>query len=611
MVLYLRSQSFSNTNNQNSLGLLIVLLLKTGKHVLKYLLLLLNSRLRQPMLLKLPSFLLNNTKWLEKQQNTILSAAFIITIFNLASAIFGILRMRVFVMSFYDTQFATKETLEALIVAFQIPETMYNLIVSGAISAAFIPVFVAHKKHHEGEAHTMMTVVLNWLLLVMMLVSIPIMIWAEPFTRATTGANFTAEQVQTAATLTRLLLLPQLFFAVSSFFSAFLQSYQRFIMPALAPALYNFGIILGTLLLSPWLGIYSAAAGALIGAILHMSIQLPFVLKLGFRYRLTLDWRIPGVSNVFKLMGPRVLSISVSEMRNLGFRIFTTAIGNSSILIMQLGLYVMTAPIRLLGVPISQASLPFLSEVAAQEDRSKFNDLIVQSLHQIAFLIMPASALVLILRVPIVRLLYGTRNFPWEMTTLSGNVVGIIAFSIAVQAFVQLLIRAFYALKDTRTPFKVAIFDMILYLFIASFTTFVLNWGVRGIAFATTFSAVVEFILIAFFLDRKTHCFRTRAFIIPQLKILLTSFFMAVFLYLPFRILDELVFNTSRTIELISLTVITGTIGLMVYIYFSALFEVRELQFFLNLVTSFGLWRKPLEQSGETLVEAASEGEVV
>lgn len=563
------------------------------------------------MLLKLPTFLLKNTQWLEKQQNTILSAAVIITIFNLASAIFGLLRMRVFVMSFYDTPYATKEALDALIVAFQIPETIYNLIISGAISAAFIPVFVAHKKENEAQAHDMMSVVLNTLLLVMAVVSVPLAIWAEPFTRATTGANFSAEQVATAAALTRILLIPQLFFAVSSFMSAFLQSYQRFVMPALAPALYNIGIIIGTLTLAPWFGIYSAAIGALAGALLHMAIQIPLVRKLGFRYRLSLNWRLPEVKRVFMLMGPRVLSISVSEARNLGFRFFTTAIGNSSILIMQLGLYVMTSPIRLLGVPISQASLPFLSEVAASPNKQKFNDLIVQSLNQIAFLIMPASVLILILRVPIVRLLYGARNFPWEMTTLSGSVIAIIALSIASQAFVQLLIRAFYALKDTRTPFLVAIFDMVLYLVIAALTTFVFKLGVIGIAIATAVSAVAEFVLIGFFLDRKTHCFHTKAFFVPQLKMVLASFFMAIFLYLPFKILDEVVFNTARTIELIGLTISTGTIGLLVYIYFSALFEIRELEFFMKLGSSFGLWRKPLEKSGEALVDSPVEGESI
>lgn len=140
---------------------------------------------------------------------------------------------------------------------------------------------------------------------------------------------------------------------------------------------------------------------------------------------------------------------------------------------------------------------------------------------------------------------------------------------------------------------------------------FVFNWGVMGLALATTLSALLELGLILFFLNQRIHCFGKKSFILPQLKMLAASFFMAVFLYLPFRILDSMVFDTSKTIELLGLAVTTSTIGLLVYIYFSALFEVKELTFFTNLITSFGKWQKPLEKSIEMLVETSVEGESI
>jgi putative peptidoglycan lipid II flippase len=271
----------------------------------------------------------------------------------------------------------------------------------------------------------------------------------------------------------------------------------------------------------------------------------------------------------------------------------------------------MTAPIRFFGIPISQAALPFLSEEVAKNDLQKFQDLIVQSLHQIAFFILPASVLVLVLRVPIVRLLFGASNLPWETTVLTGKAVAIIALSIAAQGLVALLIRAFYALKDTRTPLLIALVDIVFYTLLSSFCAFILRWGVLGLAFSTTASAILELILILYFLDQRIHCFSKKSFLLPQAKMIAASFFMAVFLYLPFKILDELVFETSRTIELIALTVTTSTIGMLVYIYFSALFEVKELTFFTNLITSFGRWQKPLEKSSTVVIETSVESDSI
>jgi len=558
------------------------------------------------MILQFPK-IFNRPTWLERQQNTILSAALIITGFNVVSAISGLIKYRVFIAHFYDTAFASHRALDALIIGSQIPELIFQLFIFGSISAAFIPIFIEYRKLSEAEAFKMTRSVMTLLLLIFVLLSIPVFIFAEQLTRLRTGSDFTPEQIQIVVNLTRITLISNFFFAISSFYGALLQSYQRFVIPALAPVLYNLGILVGVILLAPHLGIYSAAVGMIIGAFLHMAIQVPTARKLGFGFRPSFDFKLAGVKRIVKLMPARILSISVGEFRDLSLSFFASSIGNSSMLIMQLALSVMTAPIRFFGVPISQAALPFLSEEVAKNDSEKFKELVVQSLHQISFLILPASVLILILRIPIVRLLFGTANFPWPVTVATGWAVAIIAISIASQALVQLLIRAFYALKDTRTPFIIAVADIILYLVISVLCTFVFKIGVLGLALATSSTAIVEFLLNLYFLDRKIHSFRQKSFLVPQVKMLAASFLMAVFLYLPFRILDEVIFDTSRTIELISITLITGTIGMLVYIFFAALFEIKELTFFTQLLTKFGPWRKTLSEAPEVLVEATSE----
>ncbi len=566
------------------------------------------------MISYLKGFLANfskNNNWLEKQQNSILSAAAIITIANVFSSLSGLVRERLLISKFFYTT-ASQQAYEAFQVAFQVPDMMFQLIILGAVSAAFIPVFTNLKKNKgEKTAFGMTSTTMTILLLVFVIASVIVAYFARPITIWRTGHEFTAEQINITATLTQIMLVAQIFFAISNFLTGMLQAYQRFIIPAIAPVLYNLGILIGVFLFSNQLGIYSAGVGVIIGAFIHMIIQLPLAFKLGFRFKPSLSLSFPGVKQFFALMPARLLTISITELQNLSLGFFATSLGNLSFVIIRLALRLMTIPIRLFGVPIGQASLPFLSTEATGESLTRFTGLVTKSLHQISFLAYPASVLLLILRVPFVRLIFGTQNFPWSTTLTTGKVVAIISISIGAQAMVQLLIRAFHALKDTKTPFLITLITAGFYLLTSWYFVFQTTKGVIGIALSTSIAAFIELVLCILLLNKKLPKLFTTAFWVPQLKMLSASFFMAVFLYLPFKILDELVFNTTKTLELIGLTVTTATIGTLVYIYFSALFEVRELKLLNKLFTKFGPWRKSLEKTKEVLVETSVEGDEI
>lgn len=564
------------------------------------------------MLSKLKSlskFLFRNTKWLEKKQTSILSAALIITAANVASSVSGLIRERFLISSYFNTE-AGQKAYEAFQVAFQVPDMLFQLIILGTLSAAFIPVFTKYKKKSETEAFEIGLSVMNSLILIFLLVSLVVFIFSEPITAWRTGGAFTARQIQIAASLTRLMLFAQVFFAISNFLTGVLQSYQRFIVPAIAPIIYNLGIVLGVFLFGKHLGIYAAGVGVILGAFLHMLIQLPFVFRLGFKFKFKFNLKHAGVKEIYKLIPARVLTLGISELKNLALGFFATSIGNLSFVVIKLALRLMTIPIRLFGVPISQASLPFLSEEANPKQMKRFKTLVVQSVHQIAFLAMPAAVLLLILRIPIVRLVFGTQNFPWKTTLITGQAVAIIAVSVGVQSIVQLLIRAFHALKDTVTPFAIIAVSALVYLVISWVFVFKLESSVLGIAWATTVSAFIEAILFFILLEKRVkNLFFNKSFIQEQLKILVCSFLMAVFLYLPFKIFDELVFDTTKTVELIGLTVTTSTIGLLVYTFFSVLFDVKELAYFMNAFEKFGKWQQPLSESKEVLIESGVDGE--
>jgi len=174
---------------------------------------------------------------------------------------------------------------------------------------------------------------------------------------------------------------------------------------------------------------------------------------------------------------------------------------------------------------------------------------------------------------------------------------------------VQLLIRSFHALKDTKTPLFITFLTVVTYLFLSWLFAFQMKLGVIGMALAITMSNIGEMLLFLYCLDQKVMGFARKAFWIPQLKMITASFFMAIFLYLPFRILDELVFDTSRTVELILLTLTTGTIGMLVYTYFAMLFDIRELYILQNILDKLGNWRKTLAKSDEVFLEPTTEGD--
>lgn len=555
--------------------------------------------------LPLTKFFSGNMQWLDKQQGTILSAAGIISAATIISAISGLLIKRILLGRFADTV-ANIQALEAFWIAFQIPDMMFQLLILGALSAAFIPIFTSLRNKDEQLAFKMSSVLMNLLLLIFTAISVLVFIFAKEITMLRTGAEFTPEQIELVTNLTRMMLFSQFFFAISNFLTGILQSYHRFIMPALAAIFYNFGILLGVYLFADNFGIYGAGFGVIIGAFLHMAIQLPSVYKLGFHYSFSLNLAIQGISEFFRLAPPRVMAIGASELKKILLAFFTTSLGNLSFLVIYLAINLMTIPIRFFGTPISQAALPFLSE-ESENNKGHFRSLLVQSLNQISFLALPASVLLLILRIPAVRLVYGVTNFPWSSTLLTGKLVAIVALSIAAQALVQMFLRAYYAMKDTQTPFYVTTVDFIFYALLSAYFVFFTSLGVIGIAIAITITAYTECLLFLILLNKKIPGLLGRDLWLPQLKILVASFLMAVFLYLPFKIFDELVFDTTKTIELIGLTVSTTTIGMMVYLYFAALLDIKELTFLKKVFSSFSQSIKNLARTPEVIVESSGE----
>jgi putative peptidoglycan lipid II flippase len=211
----------------------------------------------------------------------------------------------------------------------------------------------------------------------------------------------------------------------------------------------------------------------------------------------------------------------------------------------------------------------------------------------------------LVLRIPIVRLIYGASRFDWDATVLTGRTLAFFSFSIFAQSLIYLVSRGFYALHDTKTPLIVGAISTFIMIILSWASIFVYNFGVMGVAFSFSVAAIINLVVSFLLLDRKTGGFKKLEFTVSVSKIFLASLAMAVALYIPIKLLDQLVFDTTRTINLIMLTGISSIIGLSLYLFLTWLFDVKEASTFLLIFKKLGSWREILSKSEETISDPA------
>jgi putative peptidoglycan lipid II flippase len=425
---------------------------------------------------------------------------------------------------------------------------------------------------------------LNLILVVFLITSALIFIFAFPLSRLI-APGFPLEQLTTMSLLLRVMLLAQIFFCISGFLTGVIQSHQRFLIPALAPVVYNLGIILGTVFLSGKLGIFGPAVGVVGGALLHMLIQLPLAFSLGFRFIPVFDLQHPGVRDVIRLMPPRVLALGIDQVELFISVIISSILVPGTLTLLNVARLLYALPASLFGVTIGQAALPTLSQLSLEPDRKRFSDIIVDSLLQITFFSLPLSVMFIVLRIPVVRIVFGAGSFPWTATLLTAKTLAILTLSAVASAIIQLLIRSFYALHDTKTPLFVG-FAAASFNTVASFLaakTF--NFGLLGLAAAISATAIIECLILTLLLYRRVNWEKatSQKLVRSLAKLIFTGLITGISLWLPMRLLDQYVFDTTRTLPLVALTITTLIIGFSSYFVFSYLFKVEQLASFLSL----------------------------
>ena len=534
-----------------------------------------------------------------KRQSNILSAAVIIMGTIIFSQILGLVRQRLLVAIF-----GASDTLGVYLASVRLPDFLFQLIIAGALSSAFIPVFSDYlAKGKESDAHKVASTLLVISLAVFILFSLGLFIFAKQFS-SIIAPGFSNEQLNLMANLTRIIIFGEILFIIGSFLSAILQSYNHFFVPGIASALYNLGIILGILFLSPFVGIFSASYGVVLGALIFVAVQLPLIRRLGFVFKPSTSIKsikASGVMDVFKLIWPRTLSIGIFQLGTIITVTLVSFLQNTgrNYVIFDYAQTLAFAPVVLFGQAIAQAAFPVLSK--ERERLFDFKTTFITSFNQTLYLVLPFSVLFLVLRIPIVRLVFGAAQFDWQATVLTGRTLAFFSISIFAQALSYLVSRGFYALHDTKTPLIIGTVTTLIMILLGALFIFVYHLGVESIALAFSVASILNLLTMFLFLNRKTGGFDLVPFAKTLAKIFLASGFTAFALYIPIKLLDQLVFDTTKTINLILLTGISSFAGLSLYLFLTWLFDVKEATMFILLFKKIGDWRQILTKSEETI----------
>lgn len=427
-------------------------------------------------------------------------AAFIIS--NIAGLVRQILVARAF---------GTQADIDAFNAANRVSETLFNLVAGGALASAFIPNFTRSlvSETSKYSVWKLASSILNLILLSMSVICAAAALFAPQIVRYILAPGFSQDPLQEALTidLLRLMLPSAAIFGVSGLVMAILNSHQVFLAPALTPALYQLGLIFGVTFLSPSMGIYGLAWGVLIGSAAHLGSQLPSLLRQGVRYIPTFGLSDPAVQNVFRLLAPRLLGVAVVQLNFwINARLASQMIEGSYTSIVT-AFTLMYMPQAAIAQSIAIAAMPTFSTQAALGRMDEMRASLAASLRGLLLLSIPASLGLILLRTPIITLLYQRGEFDARSTNLVAWALLWYAAGLVGHCVVEVVARAFYALQDTRTPVVVGSLAMALnvifsYLFAYLFEQS--GWMPHGgLALANSLATALEMLGLLYLMRRR------------------------------------------------------------------------------------------------------------
>lgn len=537
-----------------------------------------------------------------QKQTSVRSAAFVLMSMVLLSRVFGLVRDRLLASRF------DPDILGVYFAAFRLPNLVFELLVMGTLTAAFIPVFTKYvTENNEDEAWRISSTLIHICTILFALFTIPILIYTDAVCRFI-APGFTPAQIVQMSSFTRFMILFQVFpLLIGNFFTGILQSYNLFLAPAAAPVIYNIGIIIAIITLTPMLGIWAPVVGVGLGSVLFIAIQIPSLLAVGYKHKPVIDWSNKGVQEVGRLMAPRTAGLAISQIDTTVDLALSTLLGARMVTVFQFAQQLQMLPIGLFGTSVAQAAFPILSQASAKHDMELFKKTIISGVNQMLFFIMPMSVFFIVFRIPIVRLVFGASRFDWSATVLTGMTLSAFSISLFAQSISPLLTRAFFSLYDSTTPVLIGVMTILINTILSFLFVSYLHYPVWALGLSTSIASILNMVLLYGFLFRKVPTFHLRDLGMSPVKMTAASLIMGVAIYIPLKLFDQLVFDTTRISGLVLLTGISGIIGLTCYLFFVWVFGVSELRSFLLLLDKVRRSKQVVLEPAQELVNNGSQ----
>lgn len=509
----------------------------------------------------------------------IFNATVFVVIATLLSKISGLVRDQIMTGYFgvtYDT--------DAFTWADYIPNLFRILLAESLIIAAFIPIYSTYlKKNKKDDLKIFVNSVINIIIPVFFIISLIIFIFSPEIGSLLSKIANNQLDIYKFTVMSRIIIFSLVFMSLSSLVTGILNSHNIFTVSSLAPFAMNIVTIISVILFSRHINIYSMAVGVMAGSIMHLVIQIPQLRATSFRYRFAIDLKHQGVRKIFALMVPILLSSGVVQLNNSVDYFFALNLGEGNTTALNLSWRVANLPLGVFSVAIVTVLYPLLSRQAAVNDTKGIKESFSLGVREIGYVMMPATAGLIILSYPIIKLLFERYNFGPQDTEKVAYILIFHSLGLIFFGLLMILNRIFYSFKNVKTPLKVAGLSII--------SNIILDWilmkflDVGGLALSTSLVALCNIIILIIILRKKIGNFGGRRIFISYAKMAAAVTVMSVTVFFLWKYLEKFACGSTGMLALFLFLVIM--LGAGVYIACTVLFGMEEVKFVL------GLFKKP------------------
>ena len=504
-------------------------------------------------------------------------AAILLAGATMVSSLLGIYRDRLINGMYLDDYPAG---INAYTAAFTIPDFMFFILVSGALSVSFIPVFNQRlSKGNRESAWQLSSSLINLFAILTFVASILIIIFADPLVRYVVGPGLDEQGRNLAISMMRIIAVNPFLFAIATVISSMQQAVGRFAFLALAPTMYNVGIIFGAMFFTDGItifgwhvfdgGIMGIALGVVLGAILQLIVSAIGLIGLGFDYQMKIYWRNKGFKKVLRLLPARSLDQGIDYVNSIVEMNLASRMADGVMRAYQQASTLSLMPVNLIGVAISNAAFPRMTERLAEGRKDLFIKELQAVLRWIIWLALPVATITFFARGYIVAFIKNGGN------ALIAGLLGALVIAIVFRTVYHIAARTFYAQQDTKTPLYISVVAIALNVFLAILFTQSFGWGPYGLAWAQSLVAVVEVAILFWVLHQRTPGIFDRPFLSAVCKMIAASALMGIVTYVSVLLLqlqssDQSFFATFPKFFAITF------ISLGAYLYLSHRFKLVE-----------------------------------